>query len=584
MTLPVQNRIVRMAMFGLVVAYLLVGLVVWREYEFAIDSANNQAGNRALILSEHAARSFEGVDLMMDAALSRMVLTPEGNPELTPGNVEQFKTLIEAVPQIRHLVAIRRDGADTFSNVGPSRGVNLADRKYFQAQAQSENAGLYIDDPVTGRATGSMFIPVSRRISGIDGRFDGVLMGVIDQKYFTNFYRAAEAGKSISSALVSSDGTAFAFSDNFFPSDMEGASHSLAGPELFENSIAGKSNGIYVGNFFDTGEVSIVAFRAISKTPYSIVSRISRNQALSAWSEIATSIGLAALAATVVLIWLTYSISKQMTLRERAEKRVRNLNAELEERIEARTAELRAAQDSLLRKERLAALGQLTGTVAHELRNPLGAIVTSIDVVQRKCSGAGLDLERALGRAGRSIDRCERIITELLDFARAKGLQREPTALDAWLMHVMEEQKIPEGITANLDLQTNGIEVKLDRDTLRRAVINVVENANQAMTEGSGGNGNMPAGELTVAARTLGDRVEIEFADSGPGIPPDILPQVLEPLFSTKSFGTGLGLPTVQQIMEEHGGGLTIGNREGRGVRVILWLPLNRGGGEESRA
>jgi signal transduction histidine kinase len=73
-----------------------------------------------------------------------------------------------------------------------------------------------------------------------------------------------------------------------------------------------------------------------------------------------------------------------------------------------------------------------------------------------------------------------------------------------------------------------------------------------------------------------GDRLEITIADTGPGIPAEVLPQVLEPLFSTKSFGTELGLPTVQQIIEAHGGGLEISSEENRGTTVVLWLPLNR--------
>lgn len=262
-----------------------------------------------------------------------------------------------------------------------------------------------------------------------------------------------------------------------------------------------------------------------------------------------------------------------ITERARAEQGVHELNEHLEQRVEECTVELRAAQDALLRRERLSALGQLTGMVAHEIRNPLGTIAISFSVIKHKCGEAGLDLGKTLDRVDRSIKRCDRIITELLDFARARGIQLESAALNAWLSNILREQHIPEGITVKFNLQTDGPTARFDPEELRRAVINVIDNACQAMADGNGEKQATAGGELTVASRLNAERVEIEFTDNGPGIPEDVLPQVLDPLFSTKSFGTGLGLPTVQRIMEEHGGGLEISSEEGRGTRVVLWLP-----------
>ncbi|MBE9556709.1 MAG: PAS domain-containing protein [Proteobacteria bacterium] len=234
--------------------------------------------------------------------------------------------------------------------------------------------------------------------------------------------------------------------------------------------------------------------------------------------------------------------------------------------------ERKRLEAGLLRKERLAAMGQLTGTVAHELRNPLGAVATSIAVARRLSHDAGIDLERSLSRAERGIARSDRIITELLDFARAKGLQREPTGFDEWLSAVVEEQDIPDDVSISINQGAGDGTISIDRDDLRRAIINVVDNACQAVAD-KHRDSNPPTGRVEISSRTSGNRLVCEIRDNGPGIPADCLDQVMEPLFSTKSFGTGLGLPTVQRILEEHGGGIEIESEPGQGTLVRLWLP-----------
>ncbi len=276
-----------------------------------------------------------------------------------------------------------------------------------------------------------------------------------------------------------------------------------------------------------------------------------------------------------------YGTIQDITGRKRAEAEIRKLNRVLERRVEELTAELHAAQDALVRNERLAALGQLTGAVAHDLRNPLGAIAISFDVIQNKCEAAKLDLDRALGRAKRNIKRCDGLISELLDFTRAKVLQPEPTVVDAWLSDLLEEQQIPEHIALNTDLDAEGAAVAFDREQVRRAVINLVDNACQAMAidgdrDGTG-NGTGDGQRLTVATRRTDGGIEIEVADTGPGIPEGGLTKVLEPLFTTKPQGTGLGLAIVQRIMERHSGGLEITSERRRGTRVRLWLPTDHG-------
>jgi len=265
-----------------------------------------------------------------------------------------------------------------------------------------------------------------------------------------------------------------------------------------------------------------------------------------------------------------------ITDQKRAQVQVQEMNANLEEKVVERTAELQSAQEGLLRAERLATLGQLTGTVAHELRNPLGAVAVTARTIEQTIQDAGLDLSERFDRMNRGIRRCDNIITELLDFARAKGLEVEATPLDSWVSETLDEIAMPQGVTLHTAFDATGAVPDFDRDRLRRALINVVDNACQAMGDGGG--------ELTVATRAEGARVKITIADNGPGIPEEALPKIFEPLFSTKQFGVGLGLPTVRQILEEHGGGFDISNQENGGARATLWLPLTSPAAGEARS
>ena len=225
------------------------------------------------------------------------------------------------------------------------------------------------------------------------------------------------------------------------------------------------------------------------------------------------------------------------------------------------------AESELLKQEKLSVLGQLTATVAHELRNPLSAIRNSLYAIQDLTADAKLPLERPMQRIHRNIKRCDAIIDDLLAYARAREPELTPVALDDWLAEVLDEQTVPAGVTLERRLGAPGAQVALDSDRFRRVVNNLVENAVQAIAETR----DRPM-RIAVATASM-DALEIAIEDSGPGIPPDILPRIFEPLFSTKSFGTGLGLPTVKQIVEQHGGTIAVASTVGAGTTVRIRLP-----------
>ena len=232
--------------------------------------------------------------------------------------------------------------------------------------------------------------------------------------------------------------------------------------------------------------------------------------------------------------------------------------------------ETRRLAAELLRQEKLSALGQLTATVAHELRNPLSAIRNTIHTLKEIAAKNEVNIARPIERAERSILRCDRIIGDLLDYTRVRELHPSPTVFDKWLNEVLNDQSLPAGISLVRNLSAPDHVVNFDSDRMRQVVINVIENAAQAMTLAA----DQPADNrrivVTTAARL--DGFELVIADNGPGIPADVLPKVFEPLFSTKSFGSGLGLPMVKQVVEQHGGTVAMTSAPGKGTKVTIRL------------
>lgn len=264
----------------------------------------------------------------------------------------------------------------------------------------------------------------------------------------------------------------------------------------------------------------------------------------------------------------------EMTELRRINEEVSRLNRELA----ANMKKLAEAQDELVKKGRMEQLGQLTATVAHELRNPLGAVRTSAFLLERKLRDKNLGVEGQLDRISKGIVRCDNIITQLLDFSRTRQLSCQPADLDNWLAQVMEEMAkgLPQAVSIRVMLGLDGAMVPFDPGRLQRAVVNLVANASEAMV----GQGDDPAKfacampAIALTTRLEGGNVCIEVRDNGPGMTPDVISRIREPLFTTKSFGTGLGVPAVEQIINQHGGSLDIASEPGQGAVFTMWLPL----------
>ena len=256
-------------------------------------------------------------------------------------------------------------------------------------------------------------------------------------------------------------------------------------------------------------------------------------------------------------------------MRDRIDSELDNYRKDLEKMVEERTAELKDAQRELVLSEKMATLGRLTATVSHELRNPLGTIRSSVFSVQRRIKDGDEKVMSALGRAERNIERCDLIIDELLNYSRIHDLNLEPIPIDTWITEVLDETTPPAGISTKKDLNA-GITVDMDQERFRQCMVNILTNAYQSIEEKD----SDEPGNVYITTSCDNNKLIIDISDNGVGFDMANKSRLFEPLFSTKTFGVGLGIPITRQIIEQHGWEMDIVGEPQKGASVIITIPL----------
>ncbi len=218
--------------------------------------------------------------------------------------------------------------------------------------------------------------------------------------------------------------------------------------------------------------------------------------------------------------------------------------------------------------ERLVSMGRVVASIAHEIRNPLGIIRSTAELLQRR---AATSSDKGTARLLQAIYdeslRLSQTVNDFLDYARPRQPKQDPVDLELVINQILafvEGDFARDHIVIEKHFQ-GPMWVLGDKDLLYRALYNVFVNGRQAMKN---------EGSLDITARVREDKVVIDVTDSGPGFDPDIIDKLFEPFFTTKEAGTGLGLPIVRSIIESHGGSVRLMNPEGGGARVEVTLPL----------
>lgn len=250
----------------------------------------------------------------------------------------------------------------------------------------------------------------------------------------------------------------------------------------------------------------------------------------------------------------------------RAERAARAVNAALDIELAIMLDTYREDLAEKVRAtERLATIGQLAASIAHELRNPLSAIDSSLFLVRRHLDKAGVQdavLAKHHQRIVDQVDHCAKTIDDLLDLARDRPPRRQRTPLAPLLERALDHSSTRERLELRLSLPDT-LTVDVDPDDLSLVLANLLLNAAEA--QGDRGTAHVIAGEHNGG-------VEIRVCDDGPGVPREIRHQIFDALFTTKAHGTGLGLALCRRIIDAHGGELGLVDSE-RGTCLRIWLP-----------
>lgn len=238
------------------------------------------------------------------------------------------------------------------------------------------------------------------------------------------------------------------------------------------------------------------------------------------------------------------------------------------ERVMAeRMLEKQRLERELHQHEKLAGMGRVVASIAHEIRNPLGIIRSSAELLLKRPSSSDPVTARILQAIYDEAKRLSQTVNDFLDYARPRQPRQDPVETDAVLDRVLGflEGELARREVAVAREAEPGITVYGDADLLYRAFYNIMVNALQAMDG---------PGSVTMTARRDGEEAELAFRDSGPGFDPANRERLLDPFFTTKDDGTGLGLPIVNSIITSHGGSLRIDNAPEGGAVVYVRLPL----------
>jgi signal transduction histidine kinase/heme/copper-type cytochrome/quinol oxidase subunit 2 len=251
--------------------------------------------------------------------------------------------------------------------------------------------------------------------------------------------------------------------------------------------------------------------------------------------------------------------------RKKAEEELEKYSKNLKKMVEDRTKKLKEAQEELIRKEKLALLGQLSGGVGHELRNPLGVMSNAVYFLKETLTDADKTTKEYLDIISSEVNNADKIVSNLLDLSRTKPSERTEVAVSELILKILDKKHPPKDIKVTTNIPKDISSVFIDSAQISQVLANLITNAYQAMADG---------GSLTINAREHKNKVYIEVVDTGCGISKKDTEKIFEPLYTTKARGIGFGLSVSKNLVEVNGGRIKVESIKGKGTTFTLILPI----------
>ncbi|MDO9706794.1 hybrid sensor histidine kinase/response regulator [Paracraurococcus lichenis] len=531
----------------------------WSEHRQALAEAEQGAARTVAALHEHAARVLETNELV----LSEVTRQTEGRPwEEIARDGRLWTYLLRVAADLNQPVDITLADAEgrvrmTTTRFPAARGDSLAGQEDFEVLCSRQgwtHVGVQAATAVAPRQ-----ITLSRRRVAPDGRFDGILRVGVPVGQFTAFWGRFAPNIRYVVTLARSDGQVI----SRWPAQSYPERVPTDGPFL-RNALAQREGHFSARSLIDDVE-RISAYAQVRDYPLHLVFSVDTAAVLEGWRDRVLLLGLYTALAVVALLGMAI-----MAVRQYREQR------DMVRQLEAESARREQAEAALRRAQTLEAVGQLTAGVAHDFNNLLQAIRSGLYLLSPRVPEAS---RKVLDASLQAVDRGAKLVRQLMVFSRREALQPRPVDPRALIAGVGEllQKAVGAPVAIETAIAADVAPAMVDPTQAELAMLNLAINARDAMPQG----GRLTIGacnarlEQPQGAAPAGEYVVLSVADTGIGIPPEVLERVLEPFFTTKAVGkgTGLGLAMVHGFVTQSGGDMRIESAPGHGTTVSLWLP-----------